>query len=133
MGDQIGANVPWFVYRLYDQDGRLLYCGATNNLERRLREHGRSRWWREVAKKEVEEFPCRWRATLAERVAGPGEHGWLRAGIGKGLAATMTDADLMEALEHPAYARTSEVAISQKWGVRVAKIRIMRQIIRARL
>ena len=123
MGDQIGSNVPWFAYRLYGANNRLLYSGSTNNLERRFYEHRGHRWWADIARVEVDEFPSRWRAALAERLAGKGEHGWIRAGIGKGIAASMTDEELVEAIQHPAYARFGDISIANRWGIPVAKIR----------
>lgn len=45
-----------YVYRLYGADDRLLYVGATINVQQRLRDHGRDKeWWSEVARTEVSE------------------------------------------------------------------------------
>lgn len=39
------AHVPHFVYRCFDEDGRLLYVGCTANLNRRFTTHrSQSRW-----------------------------------------------------------------------------------------
>lgn len=44
------------IYRLYSADDRLLYVGATINLQQRLRDHGQDKgWWPEVARTEVSE------------------------------------------------------------------------------
>lgn len=125
MGDQIGSNVPWFAYRLYDAKDCLLYSGSTNNLKRRFREQKGRSWWGDVARVEVEEFPARWRAALAERLAGKGKHGWVCGGIGKGIAAAMTDAELIEAIQHPAYRSWGDIHFALSWGIPVAKIRAL--------
>lgn len=49
------------LYRLYDQDGRLMYVGISSIPEERWRGHRRDKpWWPQVARKSVE-----WHATLA--------------------------------------------------------------------
>ena len=45
------------VYRMFDQDGALLYVGATGSMPRRLQQHAGSRpWWHEVAQITVQHF-----------------------------------------------------------------------------
>lgn len=128
MGDQIGRNQPWYLYRALDADGALLYAGSTNCLERRWQEHHGTTWWPLVDHMDVDEFPSRWRAALAERVAGEGRYGTLRGGIGRGLASSMTTAELVEAMQHPAYARESAKWLACRWGLPVALIRQLRSV-----
>lgn len=33
------------VYEIYDEDGRLLYVGVTDDFERRMRQHAHTKWW----------------------------------------------------------------------------------------
>lgn len=61
------ANVPHFVYRLYDQDGALLYVGATSSIGSRLTQHGSKDWWSEVRGIEVEHYANMREALDAER------------------------------------------------------------------
>lgn len=128
MSDQIGHNKPCYVYRLYGRFGDLLYVGSTTDVKRRMAEHRISKSWarREVFRIEVEEYSSRWRAALAERAAGRGTYGQLRGGIGKGMAAVMTDEELLEALAHPVYDRMGDEEISHRWGMRVTKVRELR-------
>lgn len=39
------VNGTHHVYRLYDEDGRLIYIGATSNLPARIAEHARTKTW----------------------------------------------------------------------------------------
>jgi predicted GIY-YIG superfamily endonuclease len=57
------------VYRLYNRHGALLYVGCTSNFEKRLGEHRRKSWAREVTRHVVEEHPDRKSALAAERAA----------------------------------------------------------------
>lgn len=64
-----------YIYRVYDDDGRLIYLGRTQNLVLRLRTHAISSWWApQVAK--VKAHICRgaWSATDEERRAILSEH-----------------------------------------------------------
>jgi predicted GIY-YIG superfamily endonuclease len=61
-----------YVYRCYSDDGRLLYVGAAEDIERRLREHCRSLWspWvGQLADIAVEWHPDRGTAEDIERQA----------------------------------------------------------------
>lgn len=54
------ASFAWdhLLYRLFDEDGQLLYVGRTNDLRRRFDRHSRAQtWWPTVARSEVETFP----------------------------------------------------------------------------
>lgn len=59
-----------YLYRLYDQDGALLYIGITSNLRRRRSTHrGQSPWFPQVAGYRIQ-GPFTWRgAEKAERAA----------------------------------------------------------------
>lgn len=104
----------------------LLYSGSTNNTDRRLAEHRLKAWYAQVDRIEITEHRSRWRAALEERATGRGQHGSIRGGIGQRLAAFMTDEDLVEALSHPTYKRLSNVEMAMRWGIPVAKIRVLR-------
>jgi predicted GIY-YIG superfamily endonuclease len=55
------------VYRHYDRDGHLLYVGISLSAIERLREHRRgSRWFREIARIEIERHATRALAIAAE-------------------------------------------------------------------
>ena len=45
MSQQDLASVEHTVYRMYDQEGRLIYVGCTYDLEQRLNTHRRAMWW----------------------------------------------------------------------------------------
>jgi hypothetical protein len=123
VSDQIGCGKVTFLYRLYDASDDLLYAGITTSVERRLSEHRPKHWYAQVTRVEVDEFPSRWRAVLAECLAGHGRHGVLPGGIGKGLAASMTESELAEAAAHPVYARWTESSLARQWGLPVQRIR----------
>lgn len=55
-----------FVYRCFDQDGELLYVGATSNYDERVKEYDRRP---EVAFIDRDEYPARAEAFAAERDA----------------------------------------------------------------
>ena len=127
MSDQIGRAATTHLYRMYDSTGLLLYAGITTNVERRLSEHRSSKtWYRSVARVETDEYGSRWRAALAELSAGRSRHGVIPGGIGKGLAASMTDAELTEAAAHPTYARLADGILARQWRLPVQKIRELR-------
>jgi hypothetical protein len=126
MSDQIGHSAITYHYRLYDAAGVLLYAGVTTSMKRRLAEHRRKYWYSEVARVETDEYPARWRAMLAEFLGGHGRYGILPGGIGKGLAASMTDEELTEAAAHPTYARWSDGTLARQWGLPVMRIRSLR-------
>lgn len=65
--DSALANVPHFVYRFYDEDGALLYVGATSSIGNRLTQHGSKDWWPDVRGIEAEHFPTMREALDAER------------------------------------------------------------------
>lgn len=127
MSDQIGHDKTWYVYRMYDIGGRLLYAGSTTSVPRRAAEHRPRAWYQEVSRVEVDEYQGRWRAALAERVAGPGRHGGLRGGIGKALAAAMNDEELAEAMSHAAYAKEGNEALARAWGISIHRVRQLRR------
>lgn len=61
---------PCALYRLYDEDDRLLYVGVSDAPELRWKQHGYEKpWWGEVARKEVEWLPTRTKGLAAERRA----------------------------------------------------------------
>jgi len=58
------------LYRLYAEDGELLYVGITRHPERRLRSHEASKsWWPEVAVREIRSYRTREDAARAEHAA----------------------------------------------------------------
>lgn len=67
---QAGAQHGEFLYRHFDADGRLLYVGVSNNVERRLIQHHRdSPWASEIASVVSEPMETREGALIAERAA----------------------------------------------------------------
>ncbi|MFC9557834.1 GIY-YIG nuclease family protein [Rhodococcus sp. NPDC056960] len=58
---------PTFVYRGYDETGRLLYVGVTKQPEQRIKEHSGARWFRESERLDFAEFPTRRAALIAEQ------------------------------------------------------------------
>ena len=51
---EIGDEMPIALYRLYAEDGTLLYVGITNSLKARFTEHRKGKpWWPLVARKTV--------------------------------------------------------------------------------
>ena len=62
--------MPRYVYRVYDQSGRLIYVGETANLFQRLESHRMTTWWAsQVAKVKASVYPTRELALEAERAA----------------------------------------------------------------
>jgi excinuclease UvrABC nuclease subunit len=58
------------LYRHFDKDGRLLYVGASANPFQRMQYHSNlAVWFREIARVELEHFPCRDDALEAEAKA----------------------------------------------------------------
>jgi predicted GIY-YIG superfamily endonuclease len=56
-----------YLYRLWGQEGDLLYVGITNNVKRRSKQHKRDKhWWEQVQSKTISEFPTREAALQAE-------------------------------------------------------------------
>jgi predicted GIY-YIG superfamily endonuclease len=89
VSDQIGHTSRCHLYRLRDASGALLYVGVTTDVNRRLAEHRMSKSWaEEIARVEVDDYPSRWRAALAERAAARGEvrssPRWYREGYRRG-------------------------------------------------
>lgn len=63
---------PYYVYRVFDAAGRLIYVGCTKDLNRRLRYHqyGYTAWWNSQAVKvRAKVFPTKAQALLAESAA----------------------------------------------------------------
>lgn len=53
-GASRAGNGPTAVYQLFDHRGNLLYVGITNNVQRRMRQHSKSKeWWGQVNRREV--------------------------------------------------------------------------------
>lgn len=61
------ADAPHWVYRLFDQDGVLLYAGCTSSIGARLGQHGSKDWWPDVRGIEVEQYPTMREGLDAER------------------------------------------------------------------
>lgn len=57
------------LYRLYDENDRLLYVGISHSARFRLMQHVRKVWWKDVSRKEVEKHPNRKAALQAEKTA----------------------------------------------------------------
>lgn len=63
-------DIPHFVYRCYDRDGRLLYVGCTNNPVYRLQSHAANSWWgSKIHSTRLIVFPNRDKALSVERLA----------------------------------------------------------------
>jgi hypothetical protein len=64
------ADRPTALYRFFDADGRLLYVGITFAIRQRWYAHAQEKtWWPQVAHKQVEWLPNRYRAAKAEIAA----------------------------------------------------------------
>lgn len=58
---------PHVVYRIYGANGALLYVGVSNDHERRLKEHARTKaWWPQASSVQVEHYPNRSEAMYRE-------------------------------------------------------------------
>jgi predicted GIY-YIG superfamily endonuclease len=61
---------PTHLYRLYADDGELLYVGIAVDLEHRMTQHAADKpWWGKVDRHEVETYPNRLLAETAEAQA----------------------------------------------------------------
>lgn len=61
---------PGVVYRCFDAGGRLIYVGATSNLEQRLNAHRTRAWWYSLLERiDTEPHPTMEAAYAAEKVA----------------------------------------------------------------
>lgn len=59
---------PHTVYRLYTEDGELIYVGLTNDPARRIGEHANMKaWWRHAAFVALDHYPTRGAAYLREK------------------------------------------------------------------
>jgi predicted GIY-YIG superfamily endonuclease len=58
-----------YLYRIYNQDGELLYVGITDDLGRRLTEHTNKEWWPEASYFLLHEYQSRREALVHEYVA----------------------------------------------------------------
>lgn len=67
--NQTDTDCPAAVYRLYDDEGALLYVGSSRNPKRRYRDHSRTTWWIRVTSREEEWHPSRAAAYEAENAA----------------------------------------------------------------
>lgn len=66
---EFGITPPMALYRLYDEQGTLLYVGVTGNLPKRLWVHARRDWWHSVCRTRVEWIASREDALIAEAKA----------------------------------------------------------------
>lgn len=65
--EAVGDDRPTAVYRLYDEGGRLLYVGISDQAEERLMQHAvQKHWYREVATREIVWFDTRQLADAEE-------------------------------------------------------------------
>lgn len=56
-----------YLYWLWDRDGQLIYVGITDDVERRMRDHAKDKfWWRDVARTTKVAFQTRYEAEWAE-------------------------------------------------------------------
>lgn len=62
-------RLPSYVYRIYAEDGLLLYVGSTRNLPNRLEQHSHAKWFRLAYKVELDEYASEVEARSAERAA----------------------------------------------------------------
>jgi predicted GIY-YIG superfamily endonuclease len=60
---------PTAVYRLYDEDGHLLYVGCSRTPKRRIAAHRVRPWWSAVARTDVQQFATRDEARRIETEA----------------------------------------------------------------
>lgn len=66
----IRREVPTYVYRCYDADGRLLYIGCSNNPAARVAAHRAFAWWGgRIARVRNTVFPNREAALVREKAA----------------------------------------------------------------
>lgn len=69
------AAVRHFLYRHFATDGELLYIGISLSAFRRLRQHQQhASWFDRIARVEIQPFPSRGEALVAERAAIASEH-----------------------------------------------------------
>lgn len=65
-----GEFFPHMVYRVYDEDGGLLYVGMSRDIYNRFAVHDiQTLWWEQAHHATTEEFPDRYQAEAAERAA----------------------------------------------------------------
>lgn len=63
-------GTPTALYRIYDADGALLYVGISIRLPERVAEHSKDKpWWMSAARIDLEHFPDRTSAGIAEAAA----------------------------------------------------------------
>lgn len=67
--DTCETKRPAAVYRLYDDEGTLLYVGASYNPDRRCEEHRRKPWGARIARRTEAWYPSREEAFEVERDA----------------------------------------------------------------
>lgn len=86
------------VYRVFDKTGRLIYLGATSNLDQRLDAHRTQAWWFSLLDRvETEPHPTMTEAFAAERTAIHAEKPAFNLHGGGGQAGArrrLTDADV---------------------------------------
>jgi predicted GIY-YIG superfamily endonuclease len=71
---EIDMDVPTTLYRLYSEQGELLYVGISVRVEQRMYEHSQSKWWwLEVEHQVLTQCPTRREALELEELAIKGE------------------------------------------------------------
>ena len=69
------ANVKHYVYRLYDNESRLIYVGCSYEPEQRIKRHHVTQWWApQIAKVRIKVYPTRVAGLEAETEARNTEH-----------------------------------------------------------
>jgi hypothetical protein len=69
------ANANHYVYRLYDNESRLIYVGCSHEPEQRIKRHRSTQWWApQIAKVRVKVYPSRSAGLAAETEARNTEH-----------------------------------------------------------
>ncbi|MEW5810236.1 MAG: GIY-YIG nuclease family protein [Actinomycetota bacterium] len=62
-------HAPTYVYRIFTEDGLLLYIGSTRNLPNRLEDHRHTAWFSLAHRVETEAFDTDYAARVAESEA----------------------------------------------------------------
>lgn len=120
------ANVKHYVYRLRDNEGRLIYVGCTYEPEARMKHHNKTMWWaNQVARIGIKVYPSREEGLAAETEARTNEHPrwnvesrWMQNAT---WTAQMFDDYIMAMELHPSHLTSKRLA-------RIEKARQFRQI-----
>jgi predicted GIY-YIG superfamily endonuclease len=60
--------IPTYLYKLYDQNNKLLYIGITTDYKVRFKNHANNQsWWNKVSRHWIKKYPSRTSALRAEK------------------------------------------------------------------